>query len=151
MPAGVHARPEGPDDSPMLVALWPYHAPLVDPVFPLEFDGLYPEVVLRGLARLLPGVRAYRDRMPRPFVDGGYYTRTRDNRPLVGPLEIEGSFVIGALSGFGLMASMGAGELLAAHVIGSGLPKHSRWFVPSRYSDPAYLALAQSTEATGQL
>lgn len=151
MPAGVHARPEGPEASPMLLALWPYHVPLVDPVFPLEFDGLYPEVVLRGLARLLPGVRAYRDRMPRPFVDGGYYTRTRDNRPLVGPLEIEGAFVIGALSGFGLMASMGAGELLAAHVIGSDLPGYSRWFAPSRYSDPAYLALAQSTEATGQL
>ena len=151
MPSGVHARPEGPDDSPVLLALWPYHTPLVEPAFPLSLERLYPEVVLRGLATLLPGVRAYRDRMPRPFVDGGYYTRTRDNRPLIGPLETEGAFVIGALSGFGLMASMGAGELLAAHVTGAALPEYSRWFLPSRYADPAYLALAQSLESTGQL
>ncbi len=151
LPSGVHARPEGPDDSPILVALWPYHTPLVEPEFPLQFESLYPEVVLRGLARLLPGVRVYLDRMPRPFVDGGYYTRTRENRPLIGPLEIEGSFVIGALSGFGLMASMGAGELLAAHVTGATLPEYARWFVPSRYADPAYQALLQSMEATGQL
>ncbi len=151
LPSGVHARPEGPDDSPMLVALWPYHTPLVEPAFPLRFESLYPEVVLRGLTRLLPGARAYLDRMPRPFVDGGYYTRTRENRPLIGPLEIEGSFVIGALSGFGLMASMGAGELLAAHVTGDGLPDYARWFVPSRYADPEYMALVQSMEATGQL
>ncbi len=89
--------------------------------------------------------------MPRPFVDGGYYTRTRENRPLIGPLEIAGGFVIGALSGFGLMASMGAGELLAAHVTGATLPEYARWFVPSRYADPAYQALLQSMEATGQL
>jgi sarcosine oxidase subunit beta len=151
MPSGVHARPEGSDDSPVFLALWPYHTPLVEPEFPLRFDGLYPEVVLRGLARLLPGVMAYRDRMPRPFVDGGYYTRTRDNRPLVGPLEIEGAFVIGALAGFGVMASTGAGELLAAHVTGARLPEYARWFVPSRFADPAYLALAQSMEAAGQL
>jgi glycine/D-amino acid oxidase-like deaminating enzyme len=89
--------------------------------------------------------------MPRPFIDGGYYTRTRENRPLIGPLEVEGSFVIGALSGFGLMASMGAGQLLAAHVTGDGLPDYARWFVPSRYADPEYMALVQSMEATGQL
>ncbi len=151
MPSGVHARPEGPDDSPMLLALWPYHTPLVEPAFPLSYERLYPEVVLRGLAKLLPGVTAYRDRMPRPFVDGGYYTRARDNRPLIGPLETEGAFVIGAMSGFGLMASMGAGELLSAHVTGAALPHYSRWFVPSRFGDPAYLALAQSVESTGQL
>jgi sarcosine oxidase, subunit beta len=151
MPSGVHARPEGPVDSPMLLALWPYHTPPVEPEFPLKFERLYPEVVLRGLARLLPGARAFLDRMPRPFVDGGYYTRTRENRPLIGPLEIEGSFVIGALSGFGLMASMGAGELLAAHVTGAALPEYARWFLPSRYADPAYQALAHAMESTGQL
>jgi len=151
MPSGVHARPEGPADSPILLALWPYHTPACEPSFPLAFDQAYPEVVLRGLSTLLPGVRVYLERMPRPFVDGGYYTRTRENRPLIGPLGPPGSFVIGALSGFGLMAALGAGELLCAHVTGGPLPDHARWFLPSRYDDPAYRSLLDSWEATGQL
>jgi glycine/D-amino acid oxidase-like deaminating enzyme len=89
--------------------------------------------------------------MPRPFVDGGYYTRTRENRPLIGPLGPPGAFVIGALSGFGLMAALGAGELLSAHVTGDPLPEHARWFMPSRYDDLAYRSLLDSWEATGQL
>jgi len=151
MPSGVHARPEGPADSPILLALWPYHTPACEPSFPLSFEPAYPEVVLRGLSTLLPGVRVYLERMPRPFVDGGYYTRTRENRPLIGPLGPPGSFVIGALSGFGLMAALGAGELLCAHVTGGSLPGHARWFLPSRYDDPAYRSLLDSWEATGQL
>jgi glycine/D-amino acid oxidase-like deaminating enzyme len=151
LPSGLHARPEGPDGSPMLLALWPYHTPIEAPSFPLEFDPMYAEVVLRGLEQLLPGARAYRKRMPRAFVDGGYYTRTRENRPLIGPLDVQGVFVLGALSGFGLMAAMGAGELLTAHVTGSTLPEHSRWFVPARYADPAYQAGLATIGATGQL
>jgi hypothetical protein len=34
-----------------------------------------------------------------------------ENRPLVGPLPVDGAFVTGALSGFGLMSAHGAGEL----------------------------------------
>jgi len=151
MPSGVHARPEGATDSPILLALWPYHTPVCEPSFPLAFDPAYPEIVLRGLSALLPGVRGYLDHMPRPFVDGGYYTRTRENRPLIGPLGPPGTFVIGALSGFGLMAALGAGELLSAHVTGDPLPEHARWFMPSRYDDLAYRSLLDSWEATGQL
>lgn len=151
LPGGVHARPEGPPDSPVFLALWPYHTPVTLPSFPLTFEGSYPDVVLRGLKTLLPAVAPYLDRMPRPFVDGGYYTRTRENRPLVGPLGPEGSFVIGALSGFGLMAAMGAGELVAQHVTGGGLPEHARCFLPARYDDPAYRALLDTWQTTGQL
>lgn len=151
LPSGVHVRPEGSTDSPILLGLWPYHAPVREPTFPLRFDPAYAEIVLRGLSALLPAVASYIERMPRPFVDGGYYTRTRENRPLIGPLGPPGAFVIGALSGFGLMAALGAGELLCAHVTGSALPAHASGFVPSRYDDPAYRSLLDSWDSTGQL
>jgi sarcosine oxidase subunit beta len=151
LPSGLHARPEGPDGSPMLLALWPYDSPVETPSHPLMFDAMYAEVVLRGLERLLPAARVYRERMPRAFVDGGYYTRTRENRPLIGSLDVQGVFVLGALSGFGLMAAMGAGELLTAHVTGSTLPEYSHWFAPARYADPAYQAILSTMEGAGQL
>lgn len=151
MPSGVHARPEGPADSPIFLALWPYHTPIVPPEFPLNFDSSYPELVLRGLRKLLPAVAPYVQRMPRPYIDGGYYVRTRENRPLIGPLGPMGSFVLAALSGFGLMAALGAGELLALHASELPLPDHARWFLPSRYDDPDYAALLAGWEGSGQL
>ncbi len=84
-------------------------------------------------------------------MDGGYYTRTAENQPLIGPLESQGSYVLGALSGFGLMAAMGAGELLAMHVRGTSLPDYARWFVPARYADPGYQAMLPRMRVAGQL
>jgi len=150
-PPGVHARPEGPDDSPILLILWTYHTEPRPPTFPGPVDPLYPEVALRGLARMLPGMRAYIGRAPRPVVDGGYYLKTRENRPLIGPLPVAGAFVLGALSGFGLMASAGAGEILAAHVLGEQTPAYARAFRLERYDDPTYLALLETWGSSGQL
>ena len=87
---------------------------------------------------MLPGLAAYFGRGAEGVVDGGYYCKTPENRPLVGPLGPEGAYVIGALSGFGIMASHGAAELLAAHVTGSALPDYAPAFLPSRYDDAAY-------------
>jgi glycine/D-amino acid oxidase-like deaminating enzyme len=96
--------------------------------------------VLRGMARMIPAMAPYLDRLPRCFVDGGYYTKTRENRPLVGPCGPEGSFLIGALSGFGIMAAPAAGELLAAAVTGAEPPPGAAAFALDRDRDPAYLA-----------
>ena len=74
--------------------------------------------------------------MPRPYVDGGYYTKLKKNRPLIGPLKIPGAFVCGAFSGFGIMSACGAGELLARHITKSDLPDYADAFLPSRYEDP---------------
>ena len=150
-PPGVHARPEGPDDSPVILILWTYHTEPREPIYPGPVDPLYPEVALRGLARMLPGLQAYFGRAPRPVVDGGYYLKTRENRPLIGPLPVGGVFVIGALSGFGLMASPAAGEIVAAHVMGESRPSYTDAFRLERYDDPAYQALLEDWGSSGQL
>lgn len=151
LPAGVHARPEGGPGSQNILILWPYHVEPVAETFPLPEDRLFAEMALRGMAAMVPGLRAYFEQMPRPFVDGGYYTKTPENRPLCGPLPAAGAYVIGALSGFGLMAAAAAGELLAAHVTGAGLPPYAAAFAPSRYDDPAYRAQAERWGSAGQL
>jgi glycine/D-amino acid oxidase-like deaminating enzyme len=150
-PSGVHARPEGPDDSPIFLILWTYHTQPVEPRFPPAFDPAYPEIALRGLATMIPGLRAYFGRAPRPVVDGGYYLKTRENRPLIGPLPIERTFVIGALSGYGLMASPAAGELLASWVTGTPLPTYAPAFQLERYEDPEYQKLLENWGSSGQL
>jgi glycine/D-amino acid oxidase-like deaminating enzyme len=150
-PEGVHARPEGASDSNILLILWTYDTQPVEPIFPITTDPFYPEIVLRGLATAIPGLSAYFDRMPKPALDGGYYTKTQENRPLIGPLPIEGAYVIGALSGFGLMAAPASGELLAAHITGGELPHYAPAFALERYEDPDYQLLLENWGASGQI
>lgn len=131
--------------------LWAYHTPPVEPVWPPQFDPYYFEIVLRGLATMLPGLQAYLDRAPRPAIDGGYYTKTRENRPLIGPLPVRGAYVIGALSGFGVMAACAAGELLAAHLTGGRLPHYAPAFSLERYQDREYQRVLETWKESGQL
>ncbi len=150
-PRGVHGRPEGPSDSPIILLLWTYHTDPVEPSFPLVFDPQAAEIALRGMATMIPKLRSYFEAPPKPFVDGGYYTKTRENRPLVGPLPVGGSWVIAALSGYGLMASPACGELLAAHIAGGALPAYARWFQLDRYDDPDYQEMLANWGRSGQL
>jgi len=150
-PAGVHTRPEGPPGSSILLMLWDYHRHPVEPIFPLPLDPYFPELVLRGLTTMLPGLEAYTGRAPRPVVDGGYYTKTQENRPLIGPLPVRGAYAMGAFSGFGLMAAPAAGELLAAHITGHGLPIYAPAFSFERYSDAAYQESLETWGDRGQL
>jgi glycine/D-amino acid oxidase-like deaminating enzyme len=136
MPAGVHMRTEGAEH---VIILWPYHVGEVAESFPIELPPGYAEIALRGMTRLVPALGAYLDRLPVPFLDGGYYTKTRENRPLACPLPVEGAFLHGALSGFGLMASPATAELLARHCTGDTLPDYAPAFDLRRYDDPAYL------------
>ncbi len=131
--------------------LWEYQEKVTDPVWPPELDEGYPEIALRGLAAMLPGIKGYFDRMPRPQLDGGYYTKTRENRPLVGPLPVEGAYVIGAVSGYGIMSACALGELLAQHVTGKKLPEYAPAFMLSRYEDSNYLRELENWVDSGQL
>ena len=150
-PAGAHLRPEGGSGSDVLILLYNYHTDPVEPIWPPELDPFYPEIALRGLSTMIPGLSAYSGKVSRPYFDGGYYTRTRENRALVGPLPIEGAYVCGAVSGHGLMAAGAVGELLAAHVTGSPLPDYAPAFSLDRYDDPAYQKLLENWGASGQL
>ncbi|MEN9510037.1 MAG: hypothetical protein RLZZ621_2600, partial [Gemmatimonadota bacterium] len=153
LPAGIHLRPEGYGASRTVLMLWDYHSAhrFDAPEFPLPEDPFYPEVVLRGMTRLAPGLAAYLERLPHAYVDGGYYTKTVENRPLVGPMGPEGAYVCAAFSGFGLMAAPAAAELLAAQITGVARPSYEAAFLLSRYDDPAYQAQLASWGSTGQL
>jgi len=151
MPASCHGRPEGGDGSPYVLALWEYRRQVQEPIWPLPEDPLYGEIVMRGLAALLPGMASYAERMPQRIVDGGYYTKTVENRPLAGPMQTEGTFVAGALSGFGIMAASAVAELVTAHVIGAPLPDYAPAFSLARYDDPAYRRELKTLTETGQL
>jgi len=151
MPAGVHGRPEGGADSPIVLGVWTYDVEPMEARFPVEFDPAYAEIVLRGLSRPIPGLAAYLSRLPKCFVDGGYYTKTRENRLLAGPLPLEGSFLIGGLSGYGMMSSNGAADLLADHIAERPLPSYAPAFHLDRYQNPAYRALLAEWGDSGQL
>lgn len=151
-PAGVHFRPEGGPDSHILLLLWTYHLAPQEPIWPPRFAPEYGEVALRGLTRMIPGLSVYLERLHKPIVDGGYYCKTQENRPLISPLPVDGAYIIGALSGYGIMAAMAAGELLAAHISQQALPAYASAFLLSRYADPAYQQWLAGWNATaGQL
>ena len=151
LPPGAHGRPEGVGESTSVLGIWTYDVEPVEPAFPPAFDPAYQEVVLRGLQRMIPAMAPYLHRMPRCFVDGGYYTKTRENRFLAGPLPVEGAYVIGALSGYGMMASNGAADLLADYIAERPLPRYAPAFRLDRYDDPAYVKLLENWGDSGQL
>ena len=151
LPGGVHLRPEGGGDSQLVLMLWAYHVEPCEPIVPPPLDEFFPEVVLRGMSAMIPGLRAYFGKSSVLLYDGGYYTKTPENRPLAGPLPVDGAYVCGAVSGYGLMASAAVGELVAAHVTGSALPDYAPLFSIERYDDPAYRRWLANWQPTGQL
>jgi glycine/D-amino acid oxidase-like deaminating enzyme len=150
-PSGVHTRPEGGGESQTILMLWEYQTKVMEPVWPPQMDEQYPEVALRGLATMLPRIKEYFGRMPRPQLDGGYYTKTRENRPLIGPIGVDGAYLIGALSGYGIMSACGAAELLAAHVMSTELSSYAPAFQLSRYVDIEYTKWLEHWSESGQL
>jgi sarcosine oxidase, subunit beta len=153
LPAGIHLRPEGYGNATTVLMLWDYHSAhrFDAPEFPLPDDPFYPEVVLRGMTKLVPALAGYLERLPHAYVDGGYYTKTAENRPLVGPMGIPGAYVCAAFSGFGLMAAPAAAELLAQQIAGAAVAPYAPSFLLSRYDDPIYQAKLAQWGSTGQL
>jgi glycine/D-amino acid oxidase-like deaminating enzyme len=150
-PAGMHGRPEGSGSTASLVVLFNHDHGPCDVVFPLPEEMHYAEIALRGLSTMVPGLSVYIGKGARPHVDGGYYIKTRENRPLIGPLPVDGAYISGAFSGFGVMASCAAGDLLARHITEKALPEYAPAFLPSRYQDAKYSALLDNWGDGGQL
>lgn len=150
--AGLHIRPRFRDGKQTFLGIWTYDIAPREAVFPPAFDPAYPVIVMRGLARMIPGMRAYFDTSDALPVDGGYYCKTPDNRPLIGPLPVEGAYIAGALSGYGVMGSQAAGELVAAHVTGGALPDYAKTFSFNRFDGLSDADMADMRSATsGQL
>jgi glycine/D-amino acid oxidase-like deaminating enzyme len=177
----------------------------VDPSLLLDHD-FYPEICLRGLETMVPGFSQYTrgdNDVPRSTsVDGGYYTRTPENVPLVDPVchtgpllkfkphrdhadastpppvesgefapgghsfsgqgdsdddmvSVQGMYLCGGLSGFGMMGGHAAGELAAMHVTGSSsldaggsASQYAAALSPARYGDASYVnGLADQIES----
>jgi glycine/D-amino acid oxidase-like deaminating enzyme len=147
-PAGVHGRPDGASAT---LVLFNHHGEAVEPEFPLPEEPHYAEIALRGMATMVPALRGYNGRPSRPYIDGGYYMRTKENRPLIGPTPIEGLCISCAFGGFGIMAACASGELLARHIMRGTLPDYAPAFLLARYRDPEYRALLTTWGDGGQL
>ena len=140
MPGGIHCKAEGAERGSWIKLGWAYTTEPTEPLREPELDDRFPEVVLRGAARLNPGLKGYYERLPRSMSHyGGYYTMTKENWPLIGPAGPDGSFVVGALSGFGTMAACAAGHLAAATATGAGVPDYAGLLGLDRYDDPGFV------------
>jgi glycine/D-amino acid oxidase-like deaminating enzyme len=149
-PGGMHVRPVGNERDILLI--WTFETEPHEFVWPPEFDPRLGEVLLKGFAHIAPRAAAYLGEGHRGYVDGGYYAKTPENRPIVGPLEIDGVFVTGALSGYGIMASHAAADLVAAHMTGERLPAYAAALSPQRYADADYRRRLEGWDAkAGQL
>jgi len=150
MPIHCHGRPEGGPESPYFVGLWEYQRNIIEPTWPLPTDELFPEVVMKGLRTMIPGLSPYLKGLPEHDVDGGYYTKTKENRPLIGPCGPTGFHVVCGFSGFGVMVASGAGDLAARHIARADLPDYADDFLLSRYQRHEYTTMIDALES-GQL
>jgi glycine/D-amino acid oxidase-like deaminating enzyme len=149
LPGGFHLRPY-PGQPHSLLMLWEavhtdIRVPLSPPQPPELRTPLFAELVVRALSRAIPALGGYigHDGSMAATVscDGGYYTKAPDNLPLIGPVvgAPRGAYVCSGLSGYGMMASNAAGELLAQHVAGGPLPDaYADKFLPERWESEAY-------------
>lgn len=134
MPGAIHCRPDGGDQGKWVKLGWAYNDKPATATWESPLDDNFPEIVLRGAARLNPALKAYYGKLPRNMHHyGGWYTMTEENWPLIGPMGPEGAFMNCAHSGFGTMASCAAGELCAAWVAGGELPQYAAGFSMQRY------------------
>jgi len=71
---------------------------------------------------------------------------------LIGPTSIDNVFIAGALSGFGIMASQAAADLLGTYILDRARPAYATAFHPARFNDPGYRqVLATLDPKSGQL
>ena len=140
LPGAVHCRPEGGEHSEWLKLGWAYNTEKMNISRKPELHKYFPEIVLRGAARMNPALKKYYGKLPKNFIHyGGWYTMTNENWPLIGPMEKEGAFINSAFSGFGTMAACAAGELCAAWVTESELPEYASNFSLDRYKNPSLI------------
>ena len=153
LPPGIHVKPDDTSGPGALKVGWAWDQrasePNDDPACPPDF----PRMVQLGASTFIPGlstesaVLAY---------EGGYYARTPDGRPLIGPIGTgapSGFFAVAGFAGFGAMMAAAAGDLAADLICGETAPTDvAAAFDPRRFDDAAYLeSIRNGTLATGEL
>ncbi len=152
MMGGMHCRPDGGEQGRWVKLGWAYNRGAAAPCEDPALDPNFPEILLRGVSRLQPGLKTYYGRLPRAMTHyGGFYAMTPENWPLVGATDVAGAFVVGALSGFGTMAACAAGALCAAAVAGAPQPDYAAKLGPARYGDAALMAELNAMASKGLL
>lgn len=148
-PGGLHVKPT----SEGVKLGWAFNTQAENPTWEPANMELFPQVVLKGASRFIPGLAAYENEIPTPIIRyGGYYTRTKENWPLIGPTKDANVFVIGALAGYGTMSACAAGEL-CAHYINKQeqLPSYAAYFHPLRYENDQMIQQMKALKVDGQL
>jgi glycine/D-amino acid oxidase-like deaminating enzyme len=148
-PPGLHIKPE---PGGRIKLGWAYNRQPEEPRWEPRAEEVFADLVMRGASRFIPALAAYVADMPTPVVDfAGYYNRTKDNLPLVGPLGPDGLYTVAALSGYGTMMACAVGELCAAWMNGTELPPYARHFHPNRFADEKTMQEITAVSADGQL
>ncbi|QYX56860.1 FAD-binding oxidoreductase [Roseovarius sp. SCSIO 43702] len=146
MPGAIHCRPDGGDFGSWLKLGWAYNETPAPATWEPPLDDKFPEIVLRGAARLNPSLKTYYGQLPRTMHHyGGWYTMTEENWPLIGKMGPEDAFMNCAMSGFGTMAACASGELCAAWIAGTGLPDYAREFSIERYENTELLTFLRAS------
>lgn len=152
LPGAIHCRPDGGDNGKWIKLGWAFNSTSVEAKHEPELMESFPEIVLHGAARLNPSLKTYYGRLPRSMHHyGGYYTLTDENWPLIGPMDTAGSYVVGAMSGFGTMAACAAGDLCARVLMAEAVPEYAHALSPQRYSDTALMAEISALSQRGVL
>jgi glycine/D-amino acid oxidase-like deaminating enzyme len=138
-PGGLHVRPEGGDDSNWIKLGWAFNHSAEEATDEPHLPESFPDIVVRGATRMIPDLQKYVNQIPTPILyDGGFYTRTEENMPFISPMNTKGAYVLGALSGFGIMTACAAGDMLASQIVGNETPDYASQFLLSRYDNPDY-------------
>ena len=148
-PGGLHIKPE----SGKIKLGWAFNTAAAPPVWEPATLELFPQVVLKGASRFIPQLIDYQDSIPSPIMQyAGYYTRTKENFPLIGPTEMSGVFLVGALAGYGTMTACAAGELCAKYILNeTKFPDYARYFHPLRYDNTDLMNEINDSMSDGQL
>ncbi|APD05778.1 hypothetical protein UJ101_00225 [Flavobacteriaceae bacterium UJ101] len=149
-PGGLHVKP----DSGGIKMGWAFNRQKeINPKWEIERMDLFPNVVLKGASRFIPELKKYEDDIPTPLIQyAGYYTRTKENWPIIGPSKDRNIFIVGAFSGFGTMTACAAGELCADYIVGKQvLPSYAAYFHPNRYDNASIMKEIIASENDGQL
>ncbi|MBI4503213.1 MAG: FAD-binding oxidoreductase [Gemmatimonadetes bacterium] len=139
LPAGLHIKPGTSGGRAVIKLGCAFNKEPEEPDWEPRVTTEFPGLVLRAAAELIPALESHLDRPPAPVAhEAGYYTRTPDELPLIGPLGVDGAYIVGGLAGFGAMVACAAAEIAASWIAGTARPAWTKSFEPGRFTAPGH-------------